>query len=46
MKEVNKRKVNLNPILTVDEEKNKLALKKLFAKYRFEAIVKRLLKGR
>lgn len=46
LKEVNKRKVNLNPILTVDEEKNKLALKKLFAKYRFKAIVKRLLKGR
>lgn len=41
---VNRRKLNINPILSCDERQNKKAINRLFARYKIKSIIKMLLK--
>lgn len=43
LKKAQSRKVNINPVLTLDDAKNNRELKKLFAKYNLKKTVKKLL---
>lgn len=45
-KKIKKNKNNFNPILTINDKKNKCLLKKLFIKYRIRNLAKKILKRR